>query len=415
MKNEIKLFQRLGFYQPAFFHIHLDTEESILGVTPINMSSTLSSVFFHEYIHFLQDITTVYGLQNIYSISEYIKYCACIVAPQGNFQVPVVLKDNAYNVRANHIIRTLAFGDSGTSDTLHINSYSIEKIKDDDLIQNKIPYFPTVKIEAEEGIFSFGARELMESSAYILQRKCTNSPQSPEFPYCAAEKLAAYICPEIFNDDMFVLALCDACLVTSQPGAVFVKVAEHIKQHQSEFPSPESVYDYVFGLSPLEFFETSINLVKDALKSYFDIPQISNNLNSWIDLVFDFAKEWRQKQKYCLLLLARGGTLKQNKLFANTINKIGSPLISNNLMEHTRFAPNPDYGDFLQYLHAMLPVVHIFDGDFDCCLYNFCQYSKKDVDERCHNNPWTRCNDTNLCPVACFLKHRKMANIAPYI
>ena len=53
----------LGYYEPAFFHINIGTNSSFE-----KFSSRDFSIFLHEYIHFIQDVTTVYGLNNIHVI-----------------------------------------------------------------------------------------------------------------------------------------------------------------------------------------------------------------------------------------------------------------------------------------------------------------------------------------------------------
>ena len=54
----------LGFYEPAIFHMHT------IGKGKLNemekWSQLQKSTFLHEYIHFLQDITTIQGLNNIF-------------------------------------------------------------------------------------------------------------------------------------------------------------------------------------------------------------------------------------------------------------------------------------------------------------------------------------------------------------
>lgn len=67
-----KYYTTLGFYEPSVFHLHT------LGDGKINemnkWSDKQKSTFLHEYIHFLQDISTVQGLQNIYIGGEYLRF-----------------------------------------------------------------------------------------------------------------------------------------------------------------------------------------------------------------------------------------------------------------------------------------------------------------------------------------------------
>ena len=90
----------LGFYESPFFRLHLATHSG--DVFDINtVSHSDFSVFIHEYIHFLQAITTFYGLNHIHITVEYFKKVLNIIYPTDNqFKVPIppdiFPKDNVY-------------------------------------------------------------------------------------------------------------------------------------------------------------------------------------------------------------------------------------------------------------------------------------------------------------------------------
>lgn len=63
----IKFNQLLGYYMPAFFKLYIRTLDPIdlRKLTPAELCT-----FVHEYTHFIQDFTTIKGLQNIYNTFE---------------------------------------------------------------------------------------------------------------------------------------------------------------------------------------------------------------------------------------------------------------------------------------------------------------------------------------------------------
>lgn len=61
-----ELNQTLGFYTPAFFKIYIETVNPIY---PKQLLGKEQATFIHEYSHFIQDFTTLYGLSNIMIIS----------------------------------------------------------------------------------------------------------------------------------------------------------------------------------------------------------------------------------------------------------------------------------------------------------------------------------------------------------
>ena len=96
----------LGFYEPAVFHIHtigngkLDEMEK--------WSQLQKSTFLHEYIHFLQDITTIQGLNNIFIRGEYIRYVSKLIKqqPSADVHVPISPLSLGSNVDQNWLARS---------------------------------------------------------------------------------------------------------------------------------------------------------------------------------------------------------------------------------------------------------------------------------------------------------------------
>ena len=53
-----------GFYMPTMFHIYIGSDANLKNWQSWDEESL--SGFFHEYIHFFQDIMTATGLYNIF-------------------------------------------------------------------------------------------------------------------------------------------------------------------------------------------------------------------------------------------------------------------------------------------------------------------------------------------------------------
>jgi hypothetical protein len=66
------LYNTEGFYTPSYFRIKVNTDDSFLSFDE-NLSELGAAIFLHEYIHYLQDITTTHGLFNIISEVDFIK------------------------------------------------------------------------------------------------------------------------------------------------------------------------------------------------------------------------------------------------------------------------------------------------------------------------------------------------------
>ena len=93
----LKHFGSAGEYYPAFFEMKLKIDEMI----DLNTCSDMDfALFFHEYIHFLQDVTTSYGLTRCYSYGEYIQSVVNDIRnkPKGIIKVPYLYDDNRDNI-----------------------------------------------------------------------------------------------------------------------------------------------------------------------------------------------------------------------------------------------------------------------------------------------------------------------------
>lgn len=71
----MKLYQNLGSYIPAFFILQIDGLKDLSKVANTTDERTLA----HELIHFLQDLSTTYGVCNIGHCVDVIKDQARII------------------------------------------------------------------------------------------------------------------------------------------------------------------------------------------------------------------------------------------------------------------------------------------------------------------------------------------------
>lgn len=65
-----RMTEELGTYESSYFIMSVPTEAD-LNIR--DMEERDFAVFFHEYVHFLQDITSFYGYMGIYSHGEYMR------------------------------------------------------------------------------------------------------------------------------------------------------------------------------------------------------------------------------------------------------------------------------------------------------------------------------------------------------
>lgn len=416
----------LGYYIPSFFEMHVNTDCDDLTINKLPLKDM--TVLFHEYIHFLQDFTTYYGLNAIYTYSEYLHsvvnriYCL----KSAEFSVPFTINDNIDNVLLNKQILSFTQGDTEVSSIYCINE--LEECKDVLLPNVFMKEIPNVVLNINGDVRVFGAIAIMESMAYLMERLCsaTGYEKSPDFPYRSAEMVADYYVKDFSKAPLMLLALCDMSLQSSNPGACFVRVMKGIRDGNVSFTRPEDIYDHFYnqvsmtaygaGSSLLAQFKKLLAVVQYNMKSYLRVMPILKEYYEWIDNLVRFAVNWREQDRYFLLKMARQSDLVNNYYWSLAIQKAGSPLMINNKGARFKFVQhNSTMGMDVEYFQAIRQIEVLFEkGKTDCELFEWCKKSPLATpNSLCKSAPWKKCTEEMLCPYALLWKHWNLINREP--
>lgn len=418
----------LGSYIPTFFEMHVATRDDDMTIN--QMSDGDATVLFHEYIHFLQDITTFYGLNNLYVQSEYLHSVVNRVKGNLQFQVPYMIRDNKDNVLLNQKICRLTNGDSEESSFYLV--HSVDEWSDDladDFISNPpISEIKNIVLNQNDNMRSFGAIAIMESMAYILERLCSPNAyvSSPDYPYRAAELVAIYYDAKFGNDLLRVLALCDMSLQNSNPGLCFVNIMKLVGEGKLLFDTPESIYDYfynrrvksVYGrvTSWQDSYNKLLNQVDTCLQDYIKGIDSLKSYHEWINHLVDFSRDWRNNDRYFLLKMARKNDLKKNDCWGYTVARIGSPLMVNANNHYFKLPyDGMQEGESVEMYAALKEIYKLFlEGNKPCGLLTWCNDSLESTpNELCNTAPWKKVGETKLCPYAFFWRHWGLTECEP--
>lgn len=67
-----------------------------------------------------------------------------------------------------------------------------------------------------------------------------------------------------------------------------------------------------------------------------------------------------------------------------------------------------------EILESLRHIYNLFiNGVESCDMVNWCAKSGISIDERCRDNPWSRCGDNELCPYAMLWKYLELSNNIP--
>jgi hypothetical protein len=406
--------------------MHVDTDQSLLNLNAINHAET-ESIYLHEYCHFIQDVSTVFGLSNINMVVDYMKYANnhIIVQPSGGFNVPVIpvpnTTDNAY---ANLQLQGHYLGDGEDE---HVTLTTYRRLHRHVLSQGVTVSVPYIEVDyntsdGRQECFEFGALCIVESMAYIMETECyPQAPVSPDLPYTSAEKLVELIYPTLGNNRLNILALCDASLAAFNPGPLFYDALVELRRQNHVFNSPEDIYPFI------EEFEINYNGLTrfsqlfapigaeavNQIGGYFNDPKLAS-VQSWLRDLVSVGIRYRTANPTFPLDIARGGRIAQNAALADYMHNVGSPLVTNTLGEVsvadprvTQFTPNYATIWAIDQIHKVL-----IGAQRHCELVGFCCNGGIKTDTRCVTEPWRK----NLQPDCAFgqmWRHWKLSDYYP--
>ena len=416
------MLEEYGTYESSFFimTVPIDAELEIR-----NMSDEDFAVFFHEYIHFLQDITSFYGYMGIYDHGEYMRRAINDIKKMPKqFSVPISIEDNGDLVLLNKNIADFSLGDKGDLDFVVINDVSkdifIEQFQLNDTFPIPELHVRAITNRGQEEIV-VGAYAIRENMAYLLEKRCTTKYRhSNEYPYQIVDILANKMCPgKLTEEDL--IALCDVSLQCSVPGYGLYQFLSAIGKGQIAIKKPEDLYDILLSKKtqflgrdmtmPNALVEASKQAI-DHLLSYVRIDKLSKDYEEWVNFTLGAGVGLRLKRPYFFIEMARGKRNKENAVLQFVAKNIGSPQMVNAQGMRFQLATERPICRF-EYLEVVREIERLFEGEGkSCSLKSWCAMSPDGapVDERCDKSPWTRSNDEMLCPYGLLWRHWNLAD-----
>ena len=447
-------FDGKKYYMPSFYRINLGVLADFMDVPNIPFGSY--SAFFHEYIHYLQDVTTMYGMMVLGTTTYYIRDVASRFSMKNcTFDVPQHLTQGRSDYGLlNANLRNIYKGSSinPMRKDVDILEYKIENVQLDSKEIERVLVTCIDNTTGESFTFYLGGNILCEGMAYMVQRKCYDdvyiqngvSPlKLSDYPYLINFDLASLIYPEISDQWELLVGIADISLLTYNAGLTYVRLLEHLRDsHFFERYNKTNMYSifddlYNEGHKFINWHLSRFKKVQDysynEMREYFKMP-IATEINDWISRIWAKAYELREKAPHYIidLMLANEGDVRSNKIFCEILLGMGTPLVINGDDEGTvippqGFTPSPDFMPGLMW--AVDEIGRIFDGRPEavpCQLYDYCKksavshtsqnphLSRTKVDDRCLTSPWSRSQDDNaLCPVAAIWKHWGLKNCQP--
>lgn len=438
MQESLELGQ--CYYRPSFFNMKVDVLVELNDLKEIPDGTM--GLYFHEYVHYLQDISTIYGLMNMSTINYYIQSCAHHIFQQTDskeFEVPIILENikssansDDYGV-SNFHLRKVYMGSSIRiksraiqNFSYKIDVYEYETGKSIDVVYISFYDIDSAKVRKLE----FGGVHVCEGMAYLCEQyhyKDVLQDIAPDYPYLIVQQLAETIFPELLQHPILMVALCDIALMTYHPGLNYVRLLKFVKDElkaDDDYNIDKFYVDcmaFVKGSHP-DFSELS-EIVRQQISKNFNADYYEN-IQNWIDLIFERITKLRTEVPYFMIDVLRNGELRSNIFFGALLNQVGSPLVIDGDYNGTISLPKGYLPNGINFnpgiFMALGQILKIFSSDTPtpCELKAFCLKSCETdsnikVDDNCDIAPWKKAKEDHLCPVGQIWHHWALKDYFP--
>ncbi|EIF2841227.1 hypothetical protein LEZ42_001228 [Vibrio parahaemolyticus] len=403
----MKLYQELGFYVPASFMLKVNTSDSIEDV----LNSSYERTFSHELIHFLQDVTTTYGLINICSCVDVLKDQNQIaLSANGSLNTPISINSYSQSVSTNIDLFSCYVGDGAGKFMEFPDNVKIVSVTEELMEVDNVSHGISV-IEIEYGgegysstkKFHFGAMAICESMAHLIECEIYgNYAKKLNFPYDSATMLVAHLCPQLMDNNQAISEICEASLMYYNPAEVFIKALKEINKNQVEINKSNGFYSYVLNTFSLEesrvndIFKEVTQSAMSQLNDLFTVEPLKSEC--WASSLVGKGSLLRNRGCCLTALLWNGDQNHKRVTLMETIKSIGFPVAFNR--EDQVWVQDSE-----QTLHtpllfpAIMSISEIFMGkSYECSLYEYCnKHGNYDVGGECKKRPWLRSNNDDLC------------------
>lgn len=408
------LYSSAGIYSPTFLNMRIATNESMEDI--FNISDETAAAFIHEYVHFLQDLTTVYGLRNIIMVVDFIKTVNMDQSESGNRNMMIPYQIDETKVRGaayNGPIQRLIAGTVNKVSTGTIQN--IEKRIEKKVLPPQIIDIEIVEVylyQTNQVKYDLGSHAILESMAYLIEQSMYPGvlPESDDFCYHAATLVGEFLYPEFAQDRLNLISLCDASLMYSNPGALFYAMLIIMKNENFHPTSYTEIYEFVFvrvqqSYALLTHWDHILNnhtaTAIFQLNDYFNIDAFKNN-KVWIDFTLKNANRLRNAHVPALIDMASRGPIYSNDTFKKIFSLLGMPMVTNSRGQ-SWFATNaPDQAAIRpEILWVINQIYNIYVNSANsflkrCGLEQWCSETcrvkgiEDYTDQRCWENPWDR-------------------------
>lgn len=408
-----------GTYVPSYLLITLHTEKALDDIALLDKED--QRTFFHEYTHFLQNISGGFGHSHIWNTYDRLRQVVSDIqhASEKELWIPV---NNAVTEEQKSLLRimTAISGSYKVSGALNDDTSlvsGVDEYRDPDY-ESRYPNTTTtfIQLNLTDGSgrsrpYRFGESAVSETMAYLMEKKMFGEKKLGNFPYEACQRLCDHIGTSLHHNEEYLFALCDVAMLSSFPGRMFYMIVKEI--HESHFQPENSEELFEKGLHIMyshnwniwEDFETAMKGVSHVMGTLFYHEEFGATLE-WMRYILHRGFEYRQTNRFFMVELYREPSPYIGK-WVEINQEFGTPQLYNDKYKRYFRAPEPLKSNELQIEPLwLLSLQQVHDSlvhrKVKCGLYDVCDNLEAGsiVDYDCAHQPWERAKRNPLCVYA---------------
>lgn len=412
-----------GRYLTSFLEIFVDTDQALSNLALLNEADL--GTYYHEYLHYVQDVTTCSGLSKIWRAFDCLRQLISSIQPDNINDVEVPMNGPTAVEQIRHLDFLEALRGSGQiaglsmeeADTYHI----IEVLEEHNPMI--LEYYTrstamAIKLRLQNGDptarekrFTFGEAAVSETMAYLVERKFfPGLPRLPRYPYKVASDLVHHLYSQLEASDEIILALCDASLMYNMPGWAFVKIIQEMAKVEYLPTNGRDVTDFSYAFyeriqwDHFAYSRVAVQSIQEITNALYG-HEFYTATKELLQASVERGRILREENPYFLIeIFNRDSAL--NIEFYKTYNFLGGPLSINNNGGRWVRVPRglerlQETADPAHFRVAWQLSKFLLEGEMPCSLIQTCRASQnRVVDDRCENRPWQRANEALGCPYA---------------
>ncbi len=406
-------------YRTNHFHMFVDDDVCIPEVQ--NMSDSAFGTLMHEYSHYIQHITTLFGIRICDIFHKMSIIYREYILEHDVIQLPLCLWENDEHLSQFLVHFNNVSGCKSCNfhiDAVDINESDIELARANKSAV-KIGCYDFENNKVYESGFNFGYVCVMESMAHEIQKILTPDIFHPEIPYCAAELILREYYPEISKDSRLIASICYCALHWDNPGVGFFEVVNIAKRNPALngielYKHIAQDYSVSFKGKSMPRYRLIVSFLLEFIKNLEQV--IGNHLDYYKSVMENCIDEACSSTSRLLEVLYNIQPNDKKALFNSLTGFYGYPVID---AKNYTFLPKKVVdGRERPYLETavlfgwelILTRLLEINGNKECDRLPICSksiYSNPEqckVSEFCRYAPW---NNTEECPFTQCMKYYK--------